>query len=115
MIPLQEVDIHTDRKVFYKVHLVAPTGVAPFFTEVFVYDSEFQPPFQSSVSFHQQFNSAKDAFAHALNWTKSYSTTHAYIVNRINNPCGCEFLLKVDQQTVVQAAGLSLQVQVNGT
>ena len=114
MVPLQEVDIHTDKKVFYKVHLVAPTGAAPFFTEVLVYDSEFDPPFQSNVSFHQQFNGAKDAFTHALNWVKGYSTKHGYTIKRINNPCNCEFLSQQDRQATVQAAGFTIQVQVNG-
>lgn len=114
MIPLQEVDIHTDKNVFYKLHLIAPTGAAPFSVEVLVYDSEFTPPFQSNVSFHQQFQSASDAFAHALNWVKGYSTKHGYSVNRINNPCNCEFLPKRDQQSSVQSAGLSVQVEVNG-
>lgn len=114
MIPLQEVDIHTDKKVFYKVHLVAPTGVAPFFTEVLVYDSEFNPPFQSSVSFHQQFKDAGDAFTHALNWVKGYSAKQGYNIQRINNPCNCEFLSQLEQQTVVEAAGFVFQVQVNG-
>ena len=114
MIPLQEVDIHTDKKVFYKVHLVAPTGAAPFFAEVLVYDSDFAPPFQSNVSFHQQFNTASDAFAHSLAWVNGYSTKNGYTINRINNPCNCEFLSQQDQQAVVKAAGLTPQVQVNG-
>lgn len=114
VIPLQEIDIHTNKKVFYKLHLVAPSGFAPFFTEVIVYDSEFNPPFQSNVSFHQQFQDATAAFAHALNWVKGYSTKHCYTISRINNPCNCEFLLQADQQNVVQAAGFTLQVQVNG-
>lgn len=114
MIPLQEVDIHTDKKVFYKVHLVAPTGAAPFFTEVLVYDSEFVPPFQSNVSFHQQFNTANDAFTHSLNWVKGYSAKHGYTINRINNPCNCEFLSQQNQQGIVNAVGITLQVQVNG-
>ncbi len=114
MIPLQEIDIHTDKKVFYKVHLVAPTGAAPFFTEVLVYDSEFSPPFQPNVAFHQQFNSASDAFTHAINWVISYCSKHEYAINRINNPCNCEFLPQAEQQRIVKAAGLLLQVQMNG-
>ena len=114
MIPLQEVDVHTDKKVFYKVHLLAPNGVAPFFTEILVYDSDFDPPFQSNVSFHQQFNNASDAFNHALNWVNGYSAKHGYTINRVNNPCNCEFLSQQDQQVIVQSAGFKIQVQVNG-
>jgi hypothetical protein len=62
MIPLQEIDVHTDKNVFYKVHIIAPTGQAPFSAEVLVYDSEFKPPFASVVSFHQYFQDAKAAF-----------------------------------------------------
>lgn len=114
MIPLQEVDIHTDKNVFYKLHLIAPTGAAPFSVEVLVYDSEFSPSFQSNVSFHQQFNDASDAFEHGLNWVQGYSAKHGYTVNRINNPCNCEFLQKPDQQSKVRSVGLSVQVEVNG-
>lgn len=114
MIPLQEIDIHTDKKVFYKVHLVAPTGTVPFFTEVLVYNSELSPPLQSNVAFHQQFNSASDAFTHAINWVIDYCSEHEYTVNRINNPCNCEFLPQTEQQHIVEAAGLLLQVQING-
>lgn len=114
MIPLQEVNIHTDKNVFYKLHLITPTGAAPFSVEILVYDSEFNPPFESKVSFHQQFQCASDAFAHALNWVKRYSAKHGYSVERINNPCNCEFLSKTDQQSSVYSAGLSIQVEVNG-
>lgn len=114
MIPLQEIDIHTEKNVFFKVHLVAPTESPPFSTEVLFYDSEFSPPFQSTVSFHRQFNTAKDAFTHALSWVKGYAAQHGYAINRINNPCNCEFLLRDDQQAVVNASNIALQVQVNG-
>lgn len=114
MIPLQEVDVHTDKKVFYKLHLVAPTGAAPFTAEVLVYDSEFNPAFASTVSFHQHFSSADDAFVHAINWVKGYSDAHGYTINRIDNPCNCEFLSQADQQQSIQRAGFTLQVQVNG-
>lgn len=114
MIPLQEVDIHTDKKVFFKLHLVAPTAAAPYSTEVLVYDAEFKPPFQSVVSFHQQFTTAKDAFTHALSWVKGYAAQHGYAINRINNPCNCEFLRQSEQQSIVNMVGITLQVQVNG-
>ncbi|QDX96293.1 hypothetical protein EGD00_02690 [Pectobacterium carotovorum subsp. carotovorum] len=114
MIPIQEVDIHTDKKVFYKLHLVAPTGAAPFSTEVLVYDSEFNPPFISRVTFHHQFQDSKAAFAHGLSWVEGYSKKHGYTVNRINNPCNCEFLSQADQQQSVQSVGLKIWVQVNG-
>ena len=54
MIPIQEIDTHTDKQVLFNIHLVAPTAAASFSTEVLVYDSEFSPPFQSTVLFHQQ-------------------------------------------------------------
>lgn len=114
MIPLQEIDVQTDKNVFYKLHLVAPTGGVPFFIEVFIYDSEFVPPFQSNVSFRQQFADATAAFAHALKWVKGYSATHGYNLSCINNPCNCEFLSQQEQQAIVNAAGLTLNVQVNG-
>ena len=71
MIPLQEIDFHTDKKVFYKAHLVKPDGSSTFSAEVIVYDSEVQPPFSSVVSFHQQFQNAQAAFAHALRFQSS--------------------------------------------
>lgn len=114
MIPLQEIDFHAAEKVFYKVHLVAPTGAAPFFAEVLVYDSEFVPPYQSNVTFRQGFQSAAAAFGHVLDWVKAHSVKHGYTVNRLDNPCNCEFLARDVQQKSVQTAGLSLQVQVNG-
>lgn len=114
MIQLQEVDAHTDKKVFFKLHLVTPTGVAPFFVEILVYDSEFTPPFQSNVLFHQQFNGSKEAFEHGIRWVLNYSAKHEYAINRVNNPCNCEFLPQPDQQAIVNAAGLGLRVQVNG-
>lgn len=114
MIPVQEVNFHTDKKVFYKLHIISSTGTTPFFAEVFVYDSEFDPPFTSTVNFHQNFQDSKAAFTHVLNWVKSYSQRHGYTVNLINNPCNCEFLSKADQQQSVQSAGLKIQVKVNG-
>ncbi len=30
MVPIQEVDFHTDKKVIYKLHIISPTGAAPF-------------------------------------------------------------------------------------
>jgi hypothetical protein len=114
MVPIQEVDIHTDKKVFYKLHIVAPTGAAPFFTEVLVYDSEFNPPFASTVTFHQQFQDANAAFSHALSWVAGYSKKHGYTVSRIDNPCNCEFLSQADQQKSVNNSGFTIQVQVNG-
>lgn len=114
MIPLQDVDVHTDKQVFYKLHLVASSGAAPFWAEVLVYDSEFNPPFVSQVSFNQHFKNANDAFLHALNWVKGYSAKHGYSINRVNNPCNCEFLSRIDQQSIVDAVGLTLKVQVNG-
>lgn len=114
MVPIQEVDFHTDKKVFYKLHIISPTGTAPFFTEVFVYDSEFNPPFVSTVTFHQQFQDSKAAFAYALSWVDGYSKKHGYTVNQINNPCNCELLSQADQQQSVQSAGLKIQVKVNG-
>jgi hypothetical protein len=114
MIPLQDIDLHTDKQVFYKLHVIAPTGHAPFAAEVLVYDSEFDPAFASTVSFNQTFSDSRSAFAHAFNWINGYSTKHGYTINRINNPCNCEFVSQADQQSVVQAKGLALTVQVNG-
>lgn len=114
MIPLQEVDIHTNQNVFYKLHLIAPTGAAPFSVEVLLYDSEFDPPFQSHVSFSQQFQNASAAFTHALNWVQGYCAQHGYSIKRINNPCNCEFLQHADQQQIVEVAELSISVEVNG-
>jgi hypothetical protein len=114
MVPIQEVDIHTDKNVFYKLHIVSPTGAAPFFIEVLVYDSEFNPPFASKVNFHQQFQDANAAFMHGFSWVSGYSKKHGYTVNRINNPYNCEFLSQTDQQKSVQNAGFTIQVQVNG-
>lgn len=113
MVPIQEVDFHTDKKVIYKLHIISPTGAAPFFTEVFVYDSEFNPPFASMVTFQQQFQDSKAAFTYVLYWVENYSKKQGYTVNRINNPCNCEFLSQADQQQSVQSAGLNIQVKVN--
>ena len=113
MIPLQEINFHTDKKVFYKVDIIKLAGSSSFSVEVNIYDSEFQPPFHSLVSFHQ-FQDAKAAFGHALSWINAHASKHGYAVKKINNPCNCEFLGKDEQQTEVTNAGLSVQVQVNG-
>lgn len=115
MIPLQEIDVHTNKKVLYKVHILALTeNTTTFFTEVLVYDSDFEIPFQSNVVLRENFDSAKGAFEHALNWIYAYSNKHGYTITRINNPCNCEFLSKSYQQEIVNKKSLQLQVQVNG-
>ena len=115
MVPLQEIDVHTDRKAFFKLHIVSPTKAAPFIPEVLVYDQDFSPPYQMSVAFPQQFPTAPDAFEHALSWVITYCQRLSYKIIRINNPCNCEFLDHVpDQQAIVSRHGLAVQVEKNG-
>lgn len=123
MIPVQDIDIHTDKAVFYKLHLVQPssgsafsTGPSsnPFSVEVLVYDSEFEPPYSSAIRFPQQFSKAEDAFEHGIIWVRGHTKVHSYAVNRINNPCNCEFLDKAGQATVLDRLGISPIHHVNG-
>lgn len=114
MIPIQDIDVHTSEKVLFKLHLIAPSGSAPFLVEVLVYDSEFDSSCALQVPFDQQFQLSSDAFSHAFNWVKSYSAERGYSINFVNNPCNCEFLSQAEQQDLVAAAGLSLLVKVNG-
>lgn len=114
MIPIQDVEFQTDKNVFYKLHLVAHNGEAPFLIELFIYDSKFVSPFQPEKLSDRRFNDAKDAFAHALQWVTRYNAEHGYNLSSINNPCNCEFLSQQEQQAIVNAADLTLNVQVNG-
>lgn len=122
MTPLQDIDIHSDNSVFYKLHLVSPHGssfAVPasaklFSVEVLVYDSEFKPPYSSAIRFHEQFATAELAFEHGLKWVLGHATAYGYSCNRINNPCNCEFLSKADQSTVLNRLGISPLLQVNG-
>ena len=115
MTPLQEIDIHTDQELFFKLHLISPTKTAPFFAEVIVYDSAFEPPYHSNVAFHKQFDEPEDAFAHALSWSQAYNNLRKASIERINNPCNCEFLEQHEQQQIVKAAGEKVSVEVNGS
>lgn len=123
MTPIQDIDVHTDKAVFYKLHLVRPShgsefGVnspaAPFSVEVFVYDSEFKPPYSSAVRFAKQFSAPDDAFQQGLSWVLGHAAAYGYAVNRINNPCNCEFLDKAAQAAVLSRLGISPEHHVNG-
>lgn len=123
MTAIQDVDIHADKSVFYKLHLVKPshgsifavtTSVEPFSVEVFVYDSSFNPPYSSAVRFAQQFSAAESAFEHGLNWVLGHAKAYGYSISRINNPCNCEFLDKAGQAAVLNRLGISPEHQVNG-
>jgi len=114
VIPIQEVDVHTDAKVSFRMHLVRPGSDGPFFTQIFVNDAQFEIPFSSSVQFHQQFDTAKEAFNHGLSWVRKYCVVHSYNISCINNPCNCELLRKPDQESVANQLGIYSPVQVNG-
>ena len=68
MVPLQEVDVHTTKNVLYKAQIIRPTGSSSFYAEVVLHDSEFQPPFSSSVTFRQQFQDEKAAYQQVISW-----------------------------------------------
>jgi len=114
MVPVQEVDIHTDKKVFLKVHLVRPYGSSVYSAEVIVYDSEYNPPFSSIVSFPEKSQSAHDAYERALKWCREYAAKHSYKILRVNNPCNAEFLDKGTQQSILNKLNINVLVEVNG-
>jgi hypothetical protein len=123
VIPIQDIDIHTDKSVFYKLNLIRPshgstfvaqTNNEPFSVEVLVYDSEFNPPYFSAIRFPKQFAVAEAAFEHGLRWILGHTKAHKYSINRINNPCNCEFLDKTSQATVLKNLAITATHQVNG-
>lgn len=114
MIPLQEIDIHTDKNVFYKIHLIHPYNASFYAAEILVYDAELDPPYHSTVNLTQQFQEPGVSFNSAIRWISNYSEAHGYTINRIDNPCNTEFLSRADQQNFVNDLGLQITVQENG-
>jgi len=100
--------------VFYKAQIIRPTGSSSFYAEVVLHDSEFQPPFSSSITFRQQFQDEKAAYEQAISWVKGHAEKYGYPIVRINNPCNCEFVEIEDQETIVTKLGLNVPVQKNG-
>jgi hypothetical protein len=114
LIPLQEVDVHTSKNVFYKAQIIRPTGSSSFYAEVVLHDSEFQPPFSSSVTFRRQFQDEKAAYEQVISWVKGHTEKYGYPIDRINNPCNCEFIEIEDQKAIIGKLGLNVPVQKNG-
>jgi hypothetical protein len=115
LIPLQEVDVHTTKNVLYKVQIIRPTGSSSFYAEVVLHDSEFQPPFSSSVTFRQEFQNEKAAYEQAISWVKEHARKYGYPIEQINNPCNCEFIEIEDQKIITARLGLNVTVQKNGS
>ena len=114
MIPLQEVDVHTTKNVLYKAQIIRPSGSSSFYAEVVLHDSEFQPPFSSSVTFRQQFQDEKAAYQQVISWVQEHAQKYDYPIERINNPCNCEFIEIEDQKMITARLGLNVMVQKNG-
>ena len=114
MTPVQEVDVHTSKKVLYKGRLIQPYGSATYHAEIDLHDSEFQWPFSSRVSFHESFPDVQSAYERMLAWINGHSKVHTYPLEYVNNPCNCEFIKQPDQEAIVHKLGLSVPVRVNG-
>lgn len=114
MIPIHEIDIYTRSDVFYKIYLIYPKDTGTYSAEIILHDAESGIPFSSTINLHHQFPDAETAFRQALSWVIAYAGNNSYIINRIDNPTTTEFLDRASQQAVVDAAGLSVTVQING-
>lgn len=110
----QEVDVHTSKNVLYKAQIIRPTCSSAFYAEVVLHDSEFQPPFSSRATFLQQFQDEEAAYEHAISWVKEHAQKYGYPIDRINNPCNCEFIKIADQKVITERLGLNVPVQKNG-
>lgn len=113
MIQLQDIHIHTNTNVFYKLHLLGKNSLDKFTTNVSTYHLGFTNGLMSIRFSNDSFTNAEDAFKNALQWVKKDSEQRCCTINRINNPCDCEFLSQQAQQNVVNCENLNLEVQVN--
>lgn len=127
MIPLQEIEISTDKNISYYAHIEAHSEGKYFISEVVIHCSldpckysscghQFSPLLGSpgELANCPKFNTAKDAFIYALKWIIGDCAENNYTIEYINNPCNCEFLSRENQLAIVNDAGLKIPIRVNG-
>jgi len=122
MIPIQEIDLHTQNNVLYRVHLIGPSTdfvfsssrKNTFSVEILFYDSRTGQTSAWVIPFSEQFENPQSAFERGLGWVIGHANENGYTIDLVNNPCNCEFLDKQSQAQVFARFGIHPTHQVNG-
>ncbi|MEA3644223.1 MAG: hypothetical protein VBE63_30505 [Lamprobacter sp.] len=114
MIPIQEIDVYSNKGIKISAHLVVPSvGNNLSAAEVLVYD----PVCNILYSDYQklgQYEDPQTAFKSIIDFSKKYIEQSGGSVIRINNPNNTEFVDAQLQQKLVSALIPGLTVEVNG-
>lgn len=113
MSPLQDIEISTDNGKKMRVTLRTHGGGFFVSLQELITDGSFAGLYSEFSSPLFSFSDAKAAFEYAVKSLLVYLRYSSDGISKVNNPCNCELLSDIDQQSVLSEIGLPAIPTVN--
>jgi hypothetical protein len=114
---LQETVFQTN-KSRHTNHIVAQIveigGSPQYFLAEVVSLTPVSRPFSIVHCLPRRYAIASEAFKGAFDRVRFYASTNNETITSIDNPCNCPFISKDEQQSIVAATGITVQINENG-